>query len=189
MARDYKHRARKKRATKKTDGNKLWTVLGITLLLAVGIGGASYLYYQTSHTPKQVKTVTATTGPKSAKTTTAKDEPAATHFDFYTLLPKMEVEISDRELDDALKSLPKSAESGTYVLQAGSFRKFAEADTLKARLALLGIVAQIRTVIINNEETWYRVQVGPYSKLDDLKHARNRLKHNNIDFLTLKLTD
>lgn len=186
MARDYKHRARKKRRTKKSVDTRGWALLAVTLLvIGAGAGGAFYLYRSGSQPAMPAKTSGGATAPDSKK---PDDRPAPTHFDFYTMLPKMEVEISDRELEEAMRSLPKSNEPSAYMLQAGSFRKFSEADGLKARLALIGIVAQIRTVIVRNNETWYRVQIGPYNTLGELKPVRNRLKQNNIDFILLRLT-
>ena len=186
MARDYKHRVRRKRRTKKSADKQVWGLLGVMALL--GAAGASGVYYLYRSGVKSAPPVKAAGGTVSEKSLKGKEPTAATHFDFYTLLPKMEVEISDRELEEAMRSLPKSNEPSAYLLQAGSFRKFSEADGLKARLALIGIVAQIRTVIIKNNETWYRVQIGPYDTLGELKPVRRRLKQNNIDFILLRLT-
>ena len=103
-------------------------------------------------------------------------------------LPEMKVEVpkqntgqnpgqnNDRELD---------TDTGTYLLQVGSFRQTEDAEKLKARLALIGIVARIQTVKVN-EATWNRVRIGPVSgarKADDL---RNQLADNGIDSLVMK---
>ena len=50
-----------------------------------------------------------------------------------------------------------------YYLQAGSFRRFEDADRVKAQLALLGVVAGVQRVTINGGETWHRVRVGSYN--------------------------
>lgn len=111
-----------------------------------------------------------------------------TRFDFYTILPEMEIAVPDDELSvSANKSAPALAKPGTYILQAGSFKTLQQADRMKARLALLGLEANIESVTINNKESWHRVRIGPYSNLDDLNRARSRLKQNNIDALLLKL--
>lgn len=111
-----------------------------------------------------------------------------TRFDFYTILPEMEIAIPEDELDKrpgtAAKPLTKP---GTYILQAGSFKTLAQADRMKASLALLGVEANIESVTINNKESWHRVRIGPYTNLEALNHTRNRLKQNNIDVLLLKL--
>lgn len=114
-------------------------------------------------------------------------EPAAPRFDFYTLLPEMEVEITDDKLSEALQALPQSGDRGPYILQIGSFRRHDEADNLKARLALLGIEAEIQTVVVREGDRWFRVRVGPYDSLRDLSQVRNRLNRNNIQFMVLRL--
>ena len=76
---------------------------------------------------------------------------------------------------------------GTYFLQAGSFRSFAEADNLKAQLALLGVESKIDTVTVNNTDTWHRVRVGPYQDLRELNKIRTRLLNNNINAILLKI--
>ena len=76
---------------------------------------------------------------------------------------------------------------GTYFLQAGSFRSYGEADTLKARLALLGVESKIDTVTVNNSDTWHRVRVGPYQDLRKLNKIRTRLLNHNINAILLKI--
>ncbi|MCC6208968.1 MAG: SPOR domain-containing protein, partial [Gammaproteobacteria bacterium] len=62
-----------------------------------------------------------------------------------------------------------------------------EADNLKARLALLGVQASIQTVIISDDNTWYRVRVGPYKNLKDLEQARTALQRNDVEYMLLGL--
>lgn len=126
--------------------------------------------------------------PAAGKPETAKaGDSAERRFDFYTLLPEMEIEVSDAHVSEALKAPAKKREAGPYILQVGSFRQIEEADNLKARLALLGIEAQIQTVVIRDRDIWYRVRVGPYDSLRDLAQARTRLQRNDIDVMVLRL--
>ncbi len=108
-------------------------------------------------------------------------------FEFYTLLPEMEIEVSDAHVKEALKTPARKSESGPYILQVGSFRRLEEADNLKARIALLGIEAQIQTVVIRDQDVWYRVRVGPYESVRDLAKARTRLQRNDIEAMVLRL--
>jgi cell division protein FtsN len=71
------------------------------------------------------------------------------------------------------------------VLQVGSFRAATDADQLKARLALLGVVAQVQTVTVN-DATWHRVRVGPLSEARQADEMRSRLADNGIDSLVMK---
>ncbi|MFQ5487987.1 MAG: SPOR domain-containing protein [Gammaproteobacteria bacterium] len=97
------------------------------------------------------------------------------------------MEITPDKLEEALRILPKAKKGGTYILQCGSFRDYDDADELKARLALLGIEAQIQTVVIKNGESWHRVRVGPLKGLAAVKPVRRKLKRNDINFVLLKI--
>jgi cell division protein FtsN len=114
-------------------------------------------------------------------------------FDFYTLLPELEVVIPEgdyvvepaRQPKKSTTSKPVVEEPGSYRLQAGSFKSLDEADRLKARLALLGVEASIQTVKVN-KATWHRVQLGPYGNLDEVNAVRKRLDHHHINTLLMK---
>jgi len=114
-------------------------------------------------------------------------------FDFYTLLPELEVVIPEgdyvvepaRQPKESTTRKPVVEEPGSYRLQAGSFKSLDEADRLKARLALLGVEASIQTVKVNNA-TWHRVQLGPYGNLDEVNAVRKRLDHHHINTLLMK---
>ena len=69
----------------------------------------------------------------------------------------------------------------------GSFRSLADADRLKAQLALMGLEPSIQTVSIDGTETWHRVRVGPFSGRREVGEARQRLKENELESLLLKL--
>lgn len=110
-------------------------------------------------------------------------------FDFYTILPKLEVLLPDEDVLDKREN-EKSASlksKNSYILQVGSFRQYSEADRLKARLALLGVVSSIQKVSIKNDETWHRVRVGPLSSYRKIDSLRRRLNSNNISSIILKV--
>jgi cell division protein FtsN len=117
------------------------------------------------------------------------EEERASGYDFFTVLPEMEVVVPERELEPASPSEsdpPEASEdSDVYVLQAGSFRSSADADQLKAQLALLGAVANIQTVTVDGQ-TWHRVRVGPVRGTREVNDLRNQLRDNGIDTLVLK---
>lgn len=166
-----------------------WGYLFTGLAIGLGIGLVAYLH-QTR--VKQLVPVQATSEKQAVRTPQKKQDatqkPAKSQFDFYTLLPEMEVVVPELEdTPDASQHLAKIEKDAGYILQTGSFRSFDEADGLKANLALIGIEANIQTVAINGENTWYRVRIGPYTDLNRLKQIRTRLKQNNIDFIVLKI--
>ncbi len=106
-------------------------------------------------------------------------------FDFYTILPEMEVPVPDNE--PAARGLPPTPVApGSYVVQVGSFKSAKEADARKAELALLGIVASVQSVTINDSETWHRVRIGPVSDMARLDKIRSALQQNDIRFMLLR---
>ena len=108
-------------------------------------------------------------------------------FDFYTILPELEVAIPEQDLVPDSKTSPKtSTDSTRFILQAGSFKHHDEADKLKARLALQGIVASIQTVTIGDGDTWHRVRVGPIQGLDNLNQTRRRLQKMGVATIVVK---
>lgn len=115
-----------------------------------------------------------------------KDKPK-TSFDFYYILPELEVAVPDRELATKTKQAKTSQqeEKIDYIIQAGAFRQHQQADNLKAKLALQGIIAYIETVN-NNSDTWHRVRIGPVKNMAQLNQTRKRLKDNGIDSIVVK---
>src|SRR5688572_3916245 len=74
------------------------------------------------------------------------------------------------------KSTAGSGEA--FFLQTGSFQNVAEAETLKARLALVGLEAGIQTRTLPERGIWHRVRLGPYTDVDELNRVREMLKQN-----------
>ena len=107
-------------------------------------------------------------------------------FDFYTILPELEVAIPEQELINTNKNSSTNTTSQQYILQAGSFKKFEEADKLKARLALEGIVANIQKVKINDSDTWHRVRIGPLNNISLLNKTRRRLRSLGIASIVVR---
>ncbi|MDR2878100.1 MAG: SPOR domain-containing protein [Chromatiales bacterium] len=198
MARNSK-RANKKRSTP-TSGpwhvnhsGLLWLASG--LILGAVIGSVGYLLPHSRHSEEKEQVAEATTKPaatpvKPAKTPPPPPEPPAkARFEFYTMLPEMEVELSDERIRQAMNAPAnaKKSDDGPYILQVGSFRRAEEADGMKARLAFLGIESSVQKVVIGNANIWYRVRLGPYTSMREMGQARSRLQHNDIDFVVLRL--
>lgn len=122
-------------------------------------------------------------------------EPAAAvdakpKYDFYSVLPEMEVVVPEEEIKSSAAAPPPlpteaAANPQRFVLQAGSFRNNADADALKAKLALVGVRAQVTPVTINGAD-WFRVRVGPFSDLRELDGARQTLQANGISAIPLR---
>jgi cell division protein FtsN len=83
-------------------------------------------------------------------------------------------------------SAPAPAEAeATYFLQAGAYGNPADAEQVKARLALLGFEADIFSAQ-EGEALLHKVRIGPYKSLDELNTARSRLTQGGIDTILVK---
>ncbi len=168
-------------------------VCGLTLGLAV----AGIVYLKDHHPEAAPVTAakvskkrlrTAETGDNEAGESGAADEPAGS-YDFYSRLPKFEVVIPEKEKDvrPDIRAVPETRR-GTYVLQAGSYKNFADADRVRAQLALQGVESKVQKVSVDND-TWHRIRVGPISNLDELNRLRTLLRKADVDVLVIRVGD
>ena len=171
-----------------------WMLFGLGIGLSVALA-----IYMKDHEPG-VTSPAATREPASAvdaidndnATATASpvaDQPPERRFDFYHMLPNFEVIIPEQE-PDVSQDIEKQAveRPGNYVLQAGSFAQYADADRRRAQLALQGIESRIQRVTID-DKTYHRVRIGPTRNLDELNMLRDRLRQAKIDVLRIRLPD
>lgn len=131
----------------------------------------------------------AKAGAPSAGSTGSPGEPKADHerFEFYDMLPEAKVDVREQPAVRPAAPAPVS-EPGIYVIQAGAYPDFAEADKVKARLALLGIVAVIQKAEMNGT-TFHRVRIGPIRDLDELNRIRGQLRDRHIDYLLIPVDE
>ncbi|MBL0075257.1 MAG: SPOR domain-containing protein [Rhodocyclaceae bacterium] len=71
-------------------------------------------------------------------------------------------------------------------LQLGAFQKAADAENLKAKLALTGFDAAVQEVEIPNKGTMQRVRVGPFATAAEMNAARERLSQAGIAGTVIK---
>ena len=184
MTRDYKNRLHKKPKQKPVPG-WIWMLCG----LGMGLMAAGLVYLKSTMPIKANLKKEAVIAQQSAqeKRQQGKKPSPRPRFEFYTILPEMEVVVPDYEITGpSHRGVRQVEERGTYVLQAGSFRSPEQADGLRARLTLLGLDASIQTVTVGQNETWHRVRVGPYDDLEKLNDARIRLREHRIDTILVK---
>jgi len=188
MPKDYKNITSKKK-TRSGNNNQLKSFFSG---LAVGLCVAVVVYFyehdlaqQTGIMPPEV-----TIESPEPELDLSNDNPPPS-FDFYEILPNMEVNVSeweaeeDEDINEQYK--PSDEKSGIYILQIGSFKQYNAADEVKAKLALMGITADIQRVVINGKDIRHRVRVGPYADSDKLSMVRQQLTENNLNYLLLKL--
>ncbi len=199
--------------------------------------------------PAQVVDAEGNTGEIAPETSTATSQPEAkadddaakeTQYDFYTLLPGKEVQMSDAELAASAREekdrearaqqaaaaaakppgtatnpapvpettppppaaastatntpaaatgpLVASATSGNdarYILQAGAFGASGDAESTKARIALLGLSARVESAQIGGK-TVYRVRMGPYGSASELAEAKQKLSNGGLPAMAIK---
>ncbi len=80
---------------------------------------------------------------------------------------------------------PPAATANGYLLQAGAFPSAADAETLKAKMAMLGLVANVQSVDVNGQ-TYHRVRLGPFHSATELESTKQRLSSAGINAIALK---
>ncbi|HCU90523.1 MAG TPA: hypothetical protein DGR97_11290 [Gammaproteobacteria bacterium] len=194
MARDYKNSGSKRKAKLRSPGSWLSFIsgLGIGLVFAIGV------YFYRDELPQPEGLIDSKFPPKiDSRDISAGDNFEAQRdlgfpkreFDFYKILPEMEVKVPDWEISRPSRKGDRDLGEGTYVLQVGSFKEHADADRAKAKLALRGIQAKIHRVVINGQDVWYRVHIGPYSEIFDIQEMRTKLIESGNNFILLKIGD
>ncbi|MFA9461300.1 SPOR domain-containing protein [Thiohalorhabdus methylotrophus] len=132
-------------------------------------------------------------------------------YRFYTLLPKMEVEVPEPPAPEASEKKPPTqqrrrpsqpsenaesepvpdgppavSEDGAYLVQVASFRDAEAAESLKARLALKSLKAEVVRADLDAQGTWYRVRLGPYAERSAAETVRRRLAADGMDALVMR---
>lgn len=179
MPRDYKHA---KRSSGKHSG-----VASFLAGLGLGLVAALLVHLYHNRTLEQLRAVQASEAPHASPD--AQSPSTEDRLDFYEMLPKFEVVVPERDRDVRRNTPGTSVDKpGAYVLQAGSYRNFADADRVKATLALQGIVSKVEKVTIDTD-TWHRVRIGPIRDLSALEDTRRKLREIQIDAIVIKVGD
>ena len=176
-------------------GFLLGMFVGLIVGLATALGIAFYLNktpipFVSSRKPAPEKPAEGAAKPSEIAGMPAGKAPAAEKpkFDFYKILPGSEEPVSEKELKAAAKGKPESS-SDVYFLQAGSFQNPADADNRKAQLAILGLEAAVEPINLPDKGTWYRVRLGPYTKIDEINKMRSTMAANGIEVSLVKIKD
>ena len=82
-------------------------------------------------------------------------------------------------------SAPAAADGVRYILQAGSFASNTDAEALKARIAMLGLVARVEQAEIDGR-AMYRVRMGPYGTASELAEAKQKLGNGGLEALAIR---
>jgi cell division protein FtsN len=189
-------------------GDFIGRVLGIVIAAAVGLSvtGGWKAYRQ------QVGTTKDSRDRETVKSAKADDRP---RFDFYKILPGGEEPkvappkpappdrgVADRAAERSsgkaeTTPAPKASEPPAdapakagahdrFWLQAGSFAAEADAENLRARLALAGGEAQLQQGTLPDKGVRYRVRLGPYDNTDELNRIKGELARRGFDVAVIR---
>jgi cell division protein FtsN len=190
MTKDYKNINKKK---KQQPNPLVGNLITFSLGLSVGLFIAFLVYLNKIHIFDHLHLPDLLSSPPGQESVSTKQKqekkkiPPPT-FDFYKILPNKEINISEYVADEKQGSKEEdAADTGIYVLQVGSFKDYDAADSVKAKLSLLGVVPEIQRVVINGQDVRYRVRLGPFKDRQELDQTRQRLMENNMNFMLLKL--
>ena len=193
MSKDYKTRPRQRRKRKAAAGccsacsSASCSALGVAAAIAIYFFKTPVPFLNKAKPPEKAATrrdQAWTKRPSPARPTTKP------RFDFYRILPGQEEPVTEQQLKQAAKAAAKSGASSRtrYFLQAGAFQNPADADNLKAKLALLGLEASVEPTNLPDKGVWYRVRLGPYveASMRSTGCARSLLQ-NGIDASLVKI--
>lgn len=79
----------------------------------------------------------------------------------------------------------KATGDAHYILQAGAFGGSGDAETVKAKIAMLGLNARVEAAQIGGK-TVYRVRMGPYATASELADAKGKLASGGLPAMAVK---
>ena len=177
MAKDMKDKAPRKSGGGAIPGY-IWFIGGFALGVIVTV-----LYRVGTPVPGYAPAKDGADAPSTAAAPSTANE-----FTFHDILGNLEVAVPGK-LKPEPKADPSAGAAGTtdpakpapvYALQVGAFRAEADADRMRAELALLGFEARIQKATIDDKDTWYRVRLGPFKDAAEFERVRARLEENKI---------
>jgi cell division protein FtsN len=181
MSRDYKPKTKKS-----SSGSPFLSGFLIGFLIGVVATVALTIYLKGDTSPFADKKITTPAINETTEKPSVEIIPEvkeADDLDFYTILPETESTVTVKEINDADIKVKKER----YFLQVGSFKKEADADNLKAKLALQGFEAIVQTANIPEKGKWHRVRVGPLNNINSINNMRNQLTKNNFNADLIKI--
>jgi cell division protein FtsN len=181
------------------------TLLGIFIGLVLGLSIAAAVAYFLGRSgltspmsaPGGAKEPVRNARPDLGAANPAPDKP---RFDFYKILPggeepKADRRGADKSTERPTERMPEAAKGGEplpakagdrFWLQAGAFANAADAEDMRARLALSGWEAAVQTVAMPDKTQRYRVRLGPYDNTDELNRMKKELGSRGFDVAVIK---
>lgn len=191
MARDYAKRPNKKRKSgtkaKKGSGGPIWLLMGVVIGLSLAIFG--YIKFEGRiQAPAALMAVLSETKAPQQKAPAALAHPKP-KYEFYSLLPKMEVDVAHPETPKPSLAKPAEttpAQKAKFRLQLASFKQFSDADSLKAKLTLEGYKLEIAAITLPSGEIWYRVRTPVLSDRNTAVNLQKKLQKQSVASIVIK---
>ena len=173
-----------------------WVGLGVGLGLGLAVALGVHLHYrgqlaaQAEPVPAPAQAPASAAGTDDAVVAAAESAPETPALEFYDMLPKQEVDVSESSANGAGGKAAASPPlpTGDAVLQAGSFKQATEAEKMVAQLALHGVDAKIQRASVD-DETWYRVRIGPIATVEELREVQSKLREAEITATPVTTSD
>jgi len=193
-------------AKKKAAGG---TLIGMFIGLVLGVGAAAGVVWYMNKSP--LPFIDKSPPPRVDPAPGANGQPATPmalpgkpgdpipekRFQFYDILPgktdavpeKQDKPVAAKEDVKKEEKKPEEAKESKQLLflQAGSFSTASDADNQKAKLAFMGLEAVVQQVMVQ-DKTYFRVRVGPYTKIDEMNKVRAELAKAGIESALAKNT-
>lgn len=202
MAKKKKARRKvRKRTAGRRKSDKVQGWMGMLMGLVIGLVVAFFVYFSELKPPPELKAlakeqtqaaieaVDETVEKAGDSIEETLEEPQIT-FDFYDMLPNLDVEVfEDEPRPRAPTPAPKKVTApGIYIVQAGSFTEIDDANRRKAEIGLLGIRTEIKRGTANNRNV-YRIYTSPMETTDEVNRVSGRLRDAGIEILLKRVSD
>jgi cell division protein FtsN len=188
-----KKRRKAGRKTRKKADNSLPGWIYMLVGLAIGLTVAFAIYVNDRKQIGQARVAPAVAvpaEPASSIPEAVADEPErGITFDFYEMLPSLDVEIFQDERAPVRNTAPaRVSQPGIYILQAGSFTNLTDANRRKAEIGLLGVSSEIKKGDVEGR-TVYRVYTEPMEQPAEVNQVSNQLTGAGIEIMLKRVSD
>ena len=152
-----------------------------TVAATPNISQPEFLHPDNNQIIDAIPTVSDSETPSTSEASVSRSQ--AMDYDFYKVLPGHHKEslastITAKTPSTATENTKKLTKKS--YLQIGAFQSEQQADNLKAKLALLGLEAQIQTKD-QGDMIIHRVRIGPFTSQEALNQMRTQLSNNGIN--------
>ena len=106
-------------------------------------------------------------------------------FEFYKVLTDKPDGTNSAKAGSKTADKSATKEKEAYFLQAAAFNNADDADNLKAKLAMLGLEANVQSATHNDKQV-FRVRLGPFKSAEEMTKASAVLKQNGVSAISMR---